>query len=225
MRILICEDDEGFIKFLKKGLEEEGHSVDTALNGEEGENLIRSHEYDLAILDVMMPRLDGIELVRRIRSFNSRLPIIFLTARDDLSTKLASFDACCDDYMTKPFSFEELLARMRALLKRGTDQFGSTLEIGDLILDQRASRVYKGGVEVNLTKKEYSILEYLMKNVNCVLSRSQLLQHVWGYNFQPNTNVVDVHIKSLRAKIDKKGGQELIKTVRGMGYMLEGQKA
>ncbi|MBT3984033.1 MAG: response regulator transcription factor [Bacteriovoracaceae bacterium] len=225
MRILICEDDEGFIKFLKKGLEEEGHSVDTALNGEEGENLIRAHEYDLAILDVMMPKLDGIELVRRIRSFNCRLPIIFLTARDDLSTKLKSFDVGCDDYMTKPFSFEELLARMRALLKRGTDQFGSTLEIGDLILDQRASRVYKGGVEVNLTKKEYSILEYLMKNVNCVLSRSQLLQHVWGYNFQPNTNVVDVHIKSLRAKIDKKGGQELIKTVRGMGYMLEGQKA
>ncbi len=222
MRILLVEDEQNVASFLKKGLEEEYYTVDVAEDGAQGYSMGTSQEYDCIILDVMLPEMSGLEVCKKLRAAGLKTPILMLTALDSVGSKVEGLESGADDYLTKPFAFSELLARIRALLRRVPDSL-SELTMQELRMDLLSRRVFRGDQEIVLTQKGFAILEYLLRNKGRVLSRTQIIENIWGYNFDPNTNVVDVHIKFLREKIDKGFRKKLIHTVRGAGYVLKAE--
>lgn len=220
MKILLIEDDTYIAEFLKKGLEEESHIVSLAVDGESGLDLALSEDFDLIVLDVMLPLKSGIDVCREIREAGSQTPIIMLTAKETVKDKVSGLEAGADDYMTKPFSFDEFLARIRAVSRRKHHELIS-LNHGELKIDIIARRVFFRSEEIFLRPKEYALLHYLLKNKGRVLSRTQILENVWGYQYDPSTNVVDVYIKNLREKLNPLFALNVIRTVRGTGYMME----
>ncbi|MDK2919560.1 MAG: hypothetical protein PWQ37_2293 [Candidatus Petromonas sp.] len=220
--ILIVEDEKQIVRFLELELKYEGYIIDTAFDGREGLKKAEENRYDLILLDIMLPELNGMEVCRRIRQF-SNLPIIMLTAKDDVTDKVMGLDIGADDYITKPFAIEELLARIRAALRRKSEVVENleNLQIGNLTMDLSKHQVNRNGKLIELTKREYDLLEYLMKNKGIVLTREQILEKVWGYDYIGDTNVVDVYIRYLRSKIDDSFTTKLIHTVRGVGYTLK----
>lgn len=221
MKILVVEDEKKVASFIKKGLEEEYYSVDLAYDGKEGLKLALNEEYDLMIFDIMIPLRDGIALLKDIRSEKINTPVLLLTAKDTVKDKVEGLDSGADDYLTKPFAFEELLARIRALLRRSEGSKSLSLNAGDLVLDTQSHKVTRSGVEITLTPKEYSILEYLLRNKNRVISRTLLSEHVYDYHFDSDTNIIDVYINKLRNKIDKQFDNALLHTIRGVGYIIK----
>jgi DNA-binding response OmpR family regulator len=220
MRILIVEDSPRISAFLRKGLAEEGYSVEAAADGDEAFEKATEQDFDAAVVDVMLPGRSGVELVRDLREAGKAMPILILTARDRTENKIEGLDAGADDYLTKPFDFTELTARLRALLRRSAGVATPTLRAGEIELDPATREVRRGGEPVSLTPKEHALLEYLLRNLDRPLSRAMLMEHVWGIRFDPGTNVVDVFINSLRNKLDPE--RELIQTVRGVGYIIRG---
>lgn len=223
MRILVVEDEPKMARILTRGLEQEGYSVDASPDGLDGLHMASEIDYDSIVLDVMLPKLDGVEVCRRLRARRRWAPILLLTARDAVGDRVRGLDAGADDYLVKPFSFDELVARLRALMRRGAPERPATLRIGTLTLDPSTRRVERGGVQVLLSPKEYALLEYFMRHPGEVLSRSQILEHVWDYNYDGLSNVVDVYVKYVRDKIDGFNGSKKLKTVRGAGYLLDPQ--
>jgi heavy metal response regulator len=221
MKILVVEDEKKVASFIKKGLEEEYYTVDVAYDGREGLRLALGEDYDLMIMDVMLPLKDGFTVVKELRSGKISTPILLLTAKDTVENKVEGLDSGADDYLTKPFAFEELLARIRALLRRKEGSKSLQLKAGDLILDTQSHKVSRSGMEITLTPKEYSILEYLLRHKNHVVSRTLLSEHVYDYHFDSDTNVIDVYINKLRNKIDKQFDNPLLHTIRGVGYILK----
>jgi DNA-binding response OmpR family regulator len=221
MRILLVEDDADLAQFIRKGLKEERHAVDVANDGEAGLALALDNPYDLVILDIMLPKLDGLTVCRRIRDKGLSTPVLLLTARNTVETKVSAYDTGADQFLEKPFAFVELLARVRALLRRGSSQQLANLQAADLRLDPASHRVWRADHEIALTNKEYALLEFLLRNKNRVLTRTAIIEHVWDISYDPMTNIVDAHIRALRAKIDRDYSPPLIATVRGAGYMLE----
>jgi two-component system copper resistance phosphate regulon response regulator CusR len=220
MRILIVEDEKKVSNFIRQALEEERYAVDQAFDGEEGEDLARSYAYDLIILDLMLPKQDGLKTLEALRRRRLSAPILVLTAKDAVPDKVAVLDAGGDDYMTKPFSIDEFLARARALLRRGQPEKNGTLRHGDLSLNPSTREVFRGKRKIELTNKEHALLEYLLRNPGRVLTRSMIAEHVWNVDFDTESNVIDVFITYLRNKIDKGEAVRLIRTVRGSGSML-----
>lgn len=220
MRILVVEDEEKVASFIRKGLEEEHYAVDVALDGEEGLSMAQLNPYDLLILDLMLPRLDGYRLLQRLRSEGVETGVLILTARDGVGDKVRGLDLGADDYLTKPFAFAELLARVRALLRRGKPQRSPLLKVADLMIDPSTRRVTRGGTAIELTAKEYALLEYLMRHSGQVLTRTMISEHVWDQTFDSYTNVIDVYVNYLRKKVDQGFELKLIHTVRGVGYSL-----
>jgi len=221
MRILVVEDERKVANFIKKGLEEEHYSVDTAHDGETGLYMAEVNEYDLIVLDLMIPKIDGLEVLRKIRGNKNNVPILVLTAKDSVEDIVKGLDAGCDDYLTKPFEFIEFLARIRALLRREKIDKEPLLKIADLTLSLVTHKVTRKGKEIELTSKEYALLEYFMRNPNKVLTRTMISEHVWDYHFDSLTNVVDVYVNYLRKKIDKDFEPKLIQTIRGVGYIMK----
>ena len=221
MRILLVEDDADLAQFIRKGLKEEHYAVDVAADGEAGLELALNNAYDLLILDIMLPKLDGLTLCRRVRAKGNTTPVLLLTARNTVEDKVSGFDTGADQFLPKPFAFVELLAQIRALLRRGSTQQIVQLQAVDLKLDPASHRVWRAGQEIALTNKEYALLEFLLRNKNRVLTRTAIIEHVWDISYDPMTNIVDAHIRALRAKIDRDFSPPLIATVRGAGYMLE----
>jgi two-component system, OmpR family, copper resistance phosphate regulon response regulator CusR len=220
MRILLVEDDAGVRRFVTKGLREQAYAVDTANTGEEALYQAEINAYDLIILDVMIPAPDGFEVCRRIREAGGRMPILMLTARDAVEDRVSGLDRGADDYLTKPFEFRELLARLRALLRRSAELRPPKLTVGDLVLDTAGQSAARGGRAISLTHKEYALLEYLVRNAGRVVSRAEIAEHVWDESFDPFSNLIEVYINRLRRKIDPDGTAELLQTRRGSGYML-----
>jgi len=220
MRILIVEDEKKVARFIQQGLEEEHYSVDVAHDGERGALLAETQGYDLLILDVMLPKLSGIEMTRRLRASRLATPILMLTAKTATEDKVAGLDSGADDYLTKPFAFAELLARVRSLLRRGSKEKSTVLSIADLELDTVSHKAKRGERAIELTAKEYALLEYFLRNKNRVLSRTIISEHIWDYNFDTGTNLIDVYVNHLRNKIDSGFERKLIHTVRGVGYVL-----
>ena len=221
MRILVVEDEKKVASFLKKGLEEEFYAVDCAYDGEEALFMTEANEYDLILLDIMLPKIDGLEVLKGVRDKGLTVPVLMLTAKDSVEDVVKGLDAGGDDYLTKPFAFAELLARVRALLRRKEREPTGQLRVADLVLDPAAHTVSRGGQEIDLTAKEYALLEYLMRHVNRVVTRTMISEHVWDYHFDPLTNVIDVYVNHLRKKIDLDSSPRLIHTIRGVGYMLQ----
>lgn len=221
MKILVVEDEKKVASFLKKGLEQEYYGVDVTLDGKEGLKYALLNEYDLIILDIMLPLVDGISLLKEIRKQKIDTPVLMLTAKDTLDDKVSGLDSGADDYLAKPFAFEELLARVRALLRRKDTSKSLVLFANDLLIDTQTHKVSRGGKEIILTPKEYSILEYLIRNKNHVVSRMKITEHVYEYQFDPDTNVIDVYINKLRNKIDKDIENQMLLTIRGVGYMIK----
>jgi len=224
MKILIIEDHEKLAKSVKKGLEQEGYAADYLTDGEAGQRRIEaSHkDYDLVILDLMLPKRDGLAVCKNWRDRDIVIPVIMLTARDTVEEKIAGLDCGADDYLVKPFAFNELLARIRALLRRPSESLSVQLKINDLISDSATRKVFRGKREIALTNKEFAILEYLMRNPNQVLNREQIISHVWDFAFDSFSNLVDAHIKNLRKKIDGKNDEKILETIRGVGYRIKG---
>jgi len=220
-KLIIIEDDPKIVRFLELELMHEGYAVESAYTGRAGLDLLLAGEYDLVLLDVMLPEISGFEVLRRIRQQND-VPVIILTAKDDVTDKVMGLDLGANDYVTKPFSIEELLARVRAVLRsrENGSQDMTVLRVADLELDSSAHTITRAGTARELSKKEYDLLKFLMENKGIVLTREQILQHVWGFDFLGNTNVVDVYIRYLRAKVDDEYEEKLIQTVRGVGYCL-----
>ncbi len=222
MRILVVEDEKKVASFIAKGLTEESYAVDVAYDGEEGVFMALENDYDLIVLDLMLPKLDGMEILKKIRDSGKDVPVLILTAKDSVEDIVAGLEGGSDDYLTKPFAFAELLARIRALLRRSQEQKKiTTLKAGDLTLNPLTREVKRGDRKIELTSKEYALLEYFMRNVNKVLTRTLISEHVWNYEFDPLTNVVDVYVNYLRKKIDQPSETKLIHTVRGVGYILK----
>lgn len=221
MRILIIEDEKKVADFIKRGLKEEGYSVDVAFDGEEGHFQASSSEYDAIILDLMLPKIDGISLCKKLRADKINVPVLMLTAKDSVKDKVTGFDSGANDYLTKPFSFEELLARIRALLRKSETATPTKIQISDLILDLLTHKVTRTSKEIILTNKEYALLEYLMHNPGSIVTRTMISEHVWDINFDTFTNVIDVYVNYLRNKIDKGHKKKLIHTIRGRGYMIK----
>ena len=221
MRILVVEDEKKVAGFIKKGLEEETYAVDVAYDGEDGLHLGSGDQYDLIVLDIMLPKMDGLEVLSQLRDQGRDVPILLLTAKDAVDDRVAGLNKGADDYLTKPFAFSELLARVRVLLRRGKAEVKTTLHISDLTLDLVSHKVNRGGDEIELTGKEYSLLEYFMRNQEKVLTRTMIAEHVWDYNFDTFTNVIDVYINHLRKKIDKDRQAKLLHTLRGVGYIMK----
>lgn len=222
MRLLVIEDEKKVASFIKKGLEEEYYAVDVAYDGEQALYMTEVNEYDLIVLDIMLPKVDGMTVLRQIRQNGNIVPILVLTAKDSVENIVEGLDAGCDDYLTKPFAFSELLARIRALLRREREAKTPVLEVGDLRLCPLTHEVTRGDKRVDLTAKEYGLLEYFMRNPNRVLTRTMMAEHVWDYHFDTDTNVVDVYVNFLRNKIDRGFDIKLIHTIRGVGYMMKG---
>lgn len=224
MRILIVEDQEKLAKSIQKGLEQEGYAADYVLDGETAERRIEiAHkDYDLIILDLMLPKKDGFEVCNSIRQHGIMTPIIVLTARGAIDDKIIALNGGADDYLVKPFLFKELLARINAILRRPESYVPTELKVKDLVLNTATREVWKAGKKVQLTLKEFSVLEYLMRNMNRVVNREELVDHVWDFNYDGFSNVVDVHIKNLRNKIDNDSEEKLLETVRGVGYRIKG---
>jgi two-component system copper resistance phosphate regulon response regulator CusR len=225
MRILVIEDEEKLAGIISRGLKAEGFAVDTAGDGERGLQRATEHSYDVIILDIMLPKLTGTEVLASIRGKNNHVPIIMLTARDTVGDKVKHIDMGADDYLTKPFAFSELLVRVRALLRRAPVQRVDTLAIADLEIDRLGRQVKRAGKRVDLSAKEYALIEYLALNAGRVLSRNMIIEHVWDQSFEGLTNIVDVYIRQLRGKIDDGCDFKLIKTVRGAGYVLSDEAA
>jgi heavy metal response regulator len=222
MRLLVIEDEKKVASFIKKGLEEEYYAVDVAYDGEQALYMTEVNDYDLIVLDIMLPKVDGLTVLRQIRQNGNIVPILVLTAKDSVENIVEGLDAGCDDYLTKPFAFSELLARIRALLRREREAKTPVLEVGDLRLCPLTHEVTRGDKSVDLTAKEYALLEYFMRNPNRVLTRTMMAEHVWDYHFDTDTNVVDVYVNFLRNKIDRGFDIKLIHTIRGVGYMMKG---
>lgn len=220
MRVLVVEDDERLARLLEKGLREHAYAVDVAADGERALVQAAVNDYDVIVLDVMLPRRNGIEVCRALRERGSRVPVLMLTARDAVGDRIAGLDAGADDYLVKPFAFGELLARLRALTRRAPALLPSTITIGDLVIDTRSQRAWRSGEAIALTAKEYSMLEFLARNAGRVVSRADIVAHVWDDNHDPLSNSIEVYIKRLRRKIDREGMTPLIRTRRGAGYAL-----
>jgi DNA-binding response OmpR family regulator len=220
MRILVVEDSRRLAGIIKRGLLEEGYAVDCAYDGEEAEYMAETTPYDLVVLDIMLPKKDGMAVCRDLRAKNVRTPILMLTAKDSVEDKVNGLDSGADDYLVKPFAFAELLARLRALLRREILPKVQKYEIGDLTLDPQSREVWRDGRRVDLTSKEFAILEYFMRRPNAVVTRTMLGENVWDYEFDGLSNIIDVYVRRLRKKIDRDGEPSLIQTVRGSGYRL-----
>jgi DNA-binding response OmpR family regulator len=220
MRILLVEDDRRIARFVVKGLREQAYAVDVTGDGDDASYKLSVNDYDAVILDVMIPGRDGFEVCRNLRAAGSAVPIIMLTARDTVNDRITGLDSGADDYMTKPFAVTELLARLRALLRRGHVVRPATISIADLVLDTRAQRATRNGRSLALTTKEYALLEYLAREQGRVVGRAEIAEHVWDENFDPITNLIDVYINRLRRKVDNDFSVKLIHTRRGAGYML-----
>lgn len=220
MRILIVEDDEKISSALERGLKEQNYSVDIAHDGKEGEYFALTNDYDLIILDIMLPKKNGRDVCRALRSEGIKIPVLMLTALGSVEDKIQGLDDGADDYLTKPFHFGELLARVRSLVRRQSDQKTSLLEIADLSLDSANHIVTRAGKNISLSAKEFAILEYFLMNKNKVLTREMISEHVWDMNFDPQSNVIDSFIRFLRQKIDKDFNVQLIQTLRGVGYKI-----
>lgn|SRR5688572_27243246 len=226
MRVLVVEDDLETAQFLRKALKESGHAVVLAHDGEEGAALAREGSFDVMIIDRMLPKLDGLSLVRQLRSEGIRTPVLILSALGEVDDKVKGLRAGGDDYLTKPYAFSELLARIEALSRRGQLQEEPTrYVVGDLVLDRLSHRVTRAGEPIALQPREFRLLEYLMRHAGQVVTRTMLLEHVWDYHFDPQTNVIDVHISRLRAKIDRNFEESLLHTIRGAGYMIRAGKS
>lgn len=220
MRILLVEDEEKVSRFITRGLVAERFAVDTAKDGQTGLQQATGVAYDLIILDLMLPGIGGTDILRRVRQINPNVPVLVLTARDALASKVENFEAGADDYLTKPFAFTELLLRIKALLRRGPVSRADILRVDDLELDRLSQRVKRAGQRIELTSKEYALLEYLMVNAGRVLSRTMIIEHVWDQSFDGATNIVDVYVRHLRNKVDEPFENKLIRTVRGVGYSI-----
>lgn len=223
MRILIIEDEKKVAAFIKRGLEQESYAVDVVHDGIEGQHYAEVNEYDIIILDIMLPKKSGLDVLKDIKAAGIKTPVLLLTARDTVDDRVRGLNLGADDYLTKPFAFEELLARIRVLMRRGG--YGSpVLRFADLTLDPTTRKAKRGENEIELTVKEYALLEYLLRNPNRVLTRTLIAEHVWDQSFDSETNVVDVYINHLRGKVDKESQNKLIHTVRGVGYVLKEDK-
>ncbi|MBO0724478.1 MAG: response regulator transcription factor [Blastocatellia bacterium] len=223
MRLLLIEDEEKVSRFIVKGLVAERFAVDIAAEGDRGLELAQTYNYDLIILDLMLPGLSGTEVLRLVRRENERVPVLVLTARDAITDKVRHFEIGADDYLTKPFAFAELLVRVKALLRRGAISRPNALRVADLEIDRLTQQVRRGRQRIELTGKEYALLEYLMTNAGRVLSRTMIIEHVWDQSFDGATNIVDVYVRHLRNKIDEPFERKLIRTVRGVGYAIDGE--
>ncbi|MEW5950644.1 MAG: response regulator transcription factor [Elusimicrobiota bacterium] len=221
MKILIIEDEKKIADFIKRGLNEENYAAYTAYSGDKGLDMALENNYDLIILDLMLPGMDGISLCRELRKNNFKNPILMLTAKDRVEDKVKGLDSGANDYLTKPFAFEELLARIRALSRKDNSAQPTLLKTGDLQMDLLSHTVTRAGKKIDLTAKEFSLLEYLMRNAGKVVTRTMISEHVWDINFDTNTNVIDVFINYLRKKVDGDNKKKMIRTIRGKGYVLE----
>jgi len=222
MKILLVEDDKGIAGAVKKGLLENSYSVDVAFDGEEGLRLALHKKYDLILLDVMLPKMDGRDVLNRIRKLDVQVPVIFLTVKDSESDIVQGLDLGADDYLGKPFSFNELLARIRAILRRGKKEtISPKLQVANLILELDGHRVFRDKIGIELTPKEYSLLEFLMRHSGHIITRTMISEKIWDYGFDPSTNVIDVHVSHLRNKIDKDFEPKLLHTIKGVGYVFE----
>lgn len=224
MRILIIEDEKKVADFIRKGLEEQSYVVDTAVNGVDGENLAGYNEYDVIVLDVLLPKQDGWTTCKNIRLNGVKTPILMLTSLGETEDKVKGLDLGADDYLTKPFAFDEFLARIRALIRRGGGGEATLLKLADLELELLERKVKRADKEVQLTQKEFALLEYLLRNKKKVMTRTQISEHVWGIDFDTGSNVVDSYIKMLRKKIDKDFSPQLIHTIVGVGYVMREEK-
>jgi len=224
VKILLIEDEEKVIRFVVRGLQAEKFAVDFAKDGDTGLDMAETYSYDAIILDLNLPRMTGTEILKRLRKGNQTVPVLILTASDSVKTKVENFEAGADDYLTKPFSFAELLVRIKALIRRGAVKRESVLKIDGLEIDLMTHHVKRDGERIELTAKEFALLEYLATNRGRVLSRTMIIEHVWDQSFEGLTNIVDVYIRQLRAKIDEKRKVKLIKTIRGVGYTLSDEE-
>lgn len=221
MRILVVEDEKKVASFIQRGLEEEGFSVDVAYDGVEGVEKAESQTFDLILMDIMLPKKDGLAAVKELRDKQVLTPVLCLTARDSVDDKVAGLDIGADDYLAKPFAFAELVARCRALIRRGSKDRGAEIFFSDLRLDPVAHKVWRAGNEIDLTSKEYALMEYFMRHPNQALTRAMIAENVWDYTFDSFTNIIDVYVNYLRNKVDRDYDKKLIHTVRGQGYMLK----
>lgn len=224
MRILLAEDDRAVASFVRKGLTAEQYAVDVAPDGVDAQFMIERFAYDLVILDLILPGLDGLEVLKGLRGIKPSLPVLVLTARSRVEDRVKGLDYGADDYLTKPFAFSELSARVRALLRRGNRPLGMLLHVGDLEMNRAERTVQRAGRPINLTPKEFALLEYLMRNAGRCVTRAMVMEHVWNLSFDTMTNVVDVYINYLRKKIDEGCDHQLIHTVRGVGYQMSGKE-
>jgi len=223
MRLLLVEDEKKVAGFVKKGLEEEGYAVDLAADGKTGLELALDRVHDLIILDIQLPKMDGLSVLSALRREKVAIPVLLLTVRATIEDKVLGLDAGADDYLTKPFAFQELVARVRALLRRHTEAKHPLLRIADVTLDPARRIVYRGDRKIDLTTREFALLDYFMRNPGRVLTRTMIAEHVWDYDFDSETNVIDVYVNYLRKKIDSGRERKLIQTVRGVGYMLKAE--
>jgi heavy metal response regulator len=223
MRILVVEDERKVASFIRQGLGEEGYAVDVASNGEEGLAMARDGVHDLIILDIGLPKMNGLQVLQELRRRKVTTPVLLLTVRATIEDKVLGLDAGADDYLTKPFAFQELVARVRALLRRRTEGGSAVLQFADLTLDPARHTAFRGGQKIDLTSKEFALLDYFMRNPGRVLTRTMIIEHVWDYDFDTGTNVVDVYVNYLRKKIDSDREPKLIHTIRGVGYVMKAE--
>jgi len=221
MRVLLIEDDEGIVSFVMKGLKEAGFAIDHAGNGEDGLHLALVEPYDVIIVDLMLPKIDGLTVISNLREKKPTVPVMILSAKRSVDDRVKGLQTGSDDYLTKPFAFSELLARVHALIRRSTGMSKPTrMEVGDLSMDLLSREVFRSGRKIELQPREFALLEYLMRNAGRVVSKTMIMEHVWDYNFDPQTNVVEARMSKLRDKIDRGFDRQLIETVRGVGYVL-----
>ncbi len=225
MRILVVEDQDRFLSFIRKGLEEQGMAVDAVNNGDDGYALASSTPYDLLVLDIMLPGQDGLSILKQLRQSGDNVPVILLTARSSLEDRLEGLNLGADDYLPKPFYIEELVARIHTVVRRANGQGSNILRVDDLVMNLSSREVTRGDELIDLTIREFALLEYLMRSPGRVISRTQICEHVWNYDFDPGTNLVDVYVRRLRNKLDANREDQLIQTVRGVGYRLGTAKA
>lgn len=221
MNILVVEDEQKVAGFIQRGLEEEGYKVELAFDGDAGIEKALTGSFDLILMDIMLPKKDGIAVIRELREQSVNTPVLCLTARDSVDDKVTGLDIGADDYLPKPFAFAELVARCRALIRRGTSDRGAEIHFADLRLDPVTHKVWRAGKEIELTSKEYALMEYFMRNPNKVLTRTMIAENVWDYSFDSFTNIIDVYVNYLRNKVDRDYSKKLIHTVRGSGYVLK----